>query len=37
MKRKVGFKASTEENLVKEEKVIFYYKNTRISHGPYDI
>jgi hypothetical protein len=38
-KRMVGFKASTEENIVreKEQSVLFYKKNTRISHGLYDI
>jgi hypothetical protein len=39
--RMVGFKVSTEENLVREKekkkKVLLYYKNTRISHWLYDI
>jgi hypothetical protein len=35
----LGFKASTEENLVRGKKieVLLYYKNTRISHWLYDI
>jgi hypothetical protein len=32
--RMVGFKVSTEENLIteKKKKVLLYHKNTRISH-----
>jgi len=38
-KRMVGFKVSTEENLVrrKEKNVLFYQKNIRISHELYDV
>jgi hypothetical protein len=36
--RMVGFKASTEENLVMEKKKMFYFTTkTRISHWLYDI
>jgi len=36
--RMAGFKASTEENLIREKKrkVLLYYKNTRISYWLYD-